>query len=178
MHRATLVLAMLASASIASCCGARPSTSQTGSALNAETLMTHHAKGTFNVKLNPADLHQKADGPAGTLGRMTIDKQFHGGIEGTSVGEMLTGMGGTGVKGSAGYVAIERVTGTLDGKRGSFILQHTGSMNRGAPSLSITVVPDSGTDELAGLTGVFELKIVNGVHEYDFAYTLAPTPQK
>ena len=105
---------------------------------------------------------------------MTIDKQFHGDLEGTSKGQMLTGM--TEVKGSAGYVAIEKVTGTLKGRSGSFILQHTGVMNRNVPQLTITVVPDSGTGQLAGLTGSLTIKIApDGKHSYDFEYTLPET---
>ncbi|MGH7593116.1 MAG: DUF3224 domain-containing protein [Gemmatimonadales bacterium] len=131
--------------------------------------MTTHANGTFNVKLVPLPPH---DGAVGSnLGRMSIDKQFHGDLEATSKGEMLSA--GTAVKGSAGYVAIERVSGTLHGKRGTFVLQHTGTMNRGMPQLSVTVVPDSGTDELASLSGKMTITIVNGDHLYDFEYRLA-----
>ncbi len=131
-------------------------------------MKTAHATGTFDVKLVP----QPADGtaPDATFGRMSIDKQFHGDIEGSSKGQMLTA--GTSVKGSAGYVAIERVSGTLHGCSGSFILQHSGTMNRGTPQLKITVVPDSGTDQLAGLTGRLTIKIENGKHFYDFDYAL------
>src|SRR5882757_9344211 len=107
--------------------------------------MTSHANGTFEVKLLPQPTEEKA------LSRMSIDKQFHGDLEATSKGEMLSAM--TDVKGSAGYVAIERVSGTLRGRAGSFVLQHTGTMTRGTPQLSVTVVPDSGTDQLAGVTG-------------------------
>jgi hypothetical protein len=133
------------------------------------TPMTAHATGPFEVKLTPLD--DKLDP---TLGRMTIDKQFHGDLEAASKGQMLTGM--TDVKGSAGYVAIERVTGTLrtaNGTRtGSFTLQHTGTLNRGTPELSVTVVPDSATGELAGLTGKMNIIITEGKHTYDFEYTL------
>jgi len=125
------------------------------------------AAGTFDVKLTP----QTTDDKDTTVGRMSIDKRFHGDIEGTSKGEMLTGM--TSVKGSAGYVAIEKVSGTVQGKRGTFILQHTATMNRGAPQLSITVVPDSGTDELLGLAGTMTIKITDGKHFYEFDHTLA-----
>jgi hypothetical protein len=128
-----------------------------------------HASGTFDVKLTP-QTDDKGD-PA--LGRMTIDKQFHGDLEGTSKGQMLTGM--TDVKGSAGYVAIEKVSGTLKGRSGSFILQHTGVMNRNVPQLTITVVPDSGTGQLTGLAGTFTIKIADGKHSYDFEYTLPET---
>lgn len=130
----------------------------------------NHATGTFDVKVTP-QTDDKGD-PA--LGRMTIDKQFHGDLEGTSKGQMLTGM--TEVKGSAGYVAIEKVTGTLKGRSGSFILQHTGIMNRNVPQLTITVVPDSGTGQLAGLTGKLTINIAaDGKHSYEFEYTLPET---
>jgi hypothetical protein len=123
------------------------------------------ASGTFQVKLSP----QVTDGDA-RLGRLSIDKQFLGDLEATSKGAMLTG--GTSVKGSAGYVAIELVTGRLHGRSGSFILQHTGTMDRGKPSLSVTVVPDSGTDELAGLIGKMAINIAEDKHSYEFEYTL------
>jgi len=106
-----------------------------------------------------------------SLGRMSIEKQFRGDLEGTSKGQMLTG--GTAIKNSAAYVAIERVTGSLKGRKGSFILQHTGLMNRGAPSLVITVVPDSGTDQLEGLKGSMTINIEAGKHSYQLDYTLA-----
>jgi hypothetical protein len=131
-----------------------------------------HANGTFEVKLEPLAADDKAEGT--TLGRMSIDKHFHGGLEGTSKGEMLSAM--TDVKGSAGYVAMERVTGTLKGRTGSFVLQHTATMTRGMPELSITVVPDSGSGQLVGLTGKMEIKINEGKHSYDFEYTLPAAP--
>jgi hypothetical protein len=127
----------------------------------------NHASGTFEVKLVPQTDDKNGDA---ALGRMTIDKQFHGDLEGTSKGQMLTGM--TDVKGSAGYVAIEKVSGTLKGRTGTFILQHTGTMNRGVPHLTITVVPDSGTGQLAGLAGNFKVIIAEGKHSYEFEYTL------
>jgi hypothetical protein len=104
---------------------------------------------------------------------MSLDKQFHGDLEATSKGEMLTA--GTGVPGSAGYVAIERVDGTLHGRGGTFVLQHSGTMTRGAPQLTITVVPDSGAGQLAGLAGRMAITIADGKHTYDFEYTLAET---
>ncbi len=130
---------------------------------------SRQASGAFDVKLTP----QAADGyaDAATLGRMTIDKQFHGDLEATSKGQMLTGLGG--VKGSAGYVAIEQVTGTLHGRTGTFILQHTGVMDRGAPQLTITIVPDSGTGDLAGVSGTMGIEIAGGRHSYTLTYTLA-----
>lgn len=128
--------------------------------------MSIHATGTFEVKLQPQPL---ADAESG-LGRMSIDKVFSGDLQGTSKGEMLAG--GTAVKGSAGYVAIERVTGTLHGPTGSFMLQHLGTMNRGAPSLTVLVIPDSGTDELTGLSGTLTIDIVDGKHLYTMDYVL------
>lgn len=130
--------------------------------------MTTRARGTFQVTLAPQPADGYTDGQ--TLGRLTIDKQFSGDLEGTSRGQMLTG--GTTVRGSAGYVAIERVTGTLGGRRGSFVLQHSGTMTRGAPQLTVTVVPDSGTEELTGLTGSMAILIEPGVHAYEFDYAL------
>ena len=103
---------------------------------------------------------------------MSLDKQFHGELEATSVGEMLTAMSGS-VQGSGAYVAVERVTGTLHGRNGSFALHHTGVMNRGVPQLTIMVVPDSGTGELTGLTGKLNIRIEpDGKHFYDFEYEL------
>lgn len=127
-----------------------------------------HATGPFDVTLTPQPADDYADGKS--LARLTIDKQFHGDLEATSKGQMLSAMGG--VQGSAGYVAIERVTGTLGGRRGTFVLQHDGMMNRGAPTLVITVVPDSGTDELTGVAGTMTIDITNGKHTYTFDYTL------
>ena len=133
--------------------------------------MTIRARGTFEVRLTP----QATDEAEGTpLGRMSIDKQFRGDLEGTSRGEMLSA--GTPVKGSAGYVAIERVSGMLHGRRGSFVLQHSGTMTRGAPRLTVTVVPDSGTGQLAGLAGTMAIEVADGRHSYDFEYTLPAGP--
>ena len=105
-----------------------------------------------------------------TLGRMSLDKRFDGDLSATGRGQMLTAM--TAVQGSAGYVAIERVTGTLHGKSGSFVFQHTGRMAHGAQQLSISVVPDSGTGELTGISGTFRIQIVEGKHFYEFDYRL------
>jgi len=129
-------------------------------------MTTIHATGSFEVKLLP---QPAADADSG-LGRMCIDKVFSGDLQGTSKGEMLAAT--TAVKGSAGYVAIERVTGALSGKAGSFVLMHTGVMNRGVPSLTVQVVPDSGTGELAGLTGTMAIEIKGGKHFYVFEYDL------
>jgi hypothetical protein len=133
-----------------------------------EKLVTKHASGTFDVKVKPQS-DEQSDGP--TVGRMTLDKQFHGDLDGTSKGQMLAYS--TEVKGSAGYVAMERVNGSLQGKSGSFALQHSGTMDRGKPQLIITVVPDSGTGDLAGLSGKMTINIVDGKHFYEFDYTLA-----
>ena len=110
------------------------------------------------------------DGADAGLGRMSSDKQFHGDLEGTSKGQMLSAAGS--VKGSAGYVAMERVTGTLKGRTGSFVLQHSGTMTRGTPQLSVTVVPDSGTGQLESIAGTLTIKVADGKHSYDFEYTL------
>ena len=126
-----------------------------------------HARGTFDVKMNP----QPTDS---ALGRMSLDKQFHGDLEAVSKGEMLAA--GTAVKDSAGYVAMEKVAGTLHGKRGEFILQHSGTMNRGAQSLALAVVPDSGTGELVGLSGTMTIDIKDGKHFYTFNYAIAKAP--
>jgi hypothetical protein len=125
-----------------------------------------HARGTFDVTLAP--FQDAGDDPR--LGRLSIDKQFHGDLDATSRGQMLTA--GTDVKGSAGYVAIEKVTGTLAGRSGSFVLQHSGTMTRGAGVLSVTVVPDSGTDQLAGLRGTMIITIEGGTHLYALEYSL------
>jgi Protein of unknown function (DUF3224) len=126
------------------------------------------ANGTFEVKLSPLTLNN--DTADSSLGRLDIDKQFFGDLLATSRGEMLSA--GTAVKGSAGYVAIERVSGTLQDRNGSFVLQHIGTTNRGEPKLEIAVVPDSGTDQLKGLSGTMMINIADGVHSYEFEYTL------
>lgn len=129
--------------------------------------MQGHASGAFDVKLSPQD--DKTGDAA--LGRMTIDKQFHGDLDATSQGQMLSAV--TETKGSAGYVAIEKVSGKLHGRTGTFVLQHNATMTRGAPYLNIIVVPDSGTGELTGLTGKMTIRIESGgKHFYDFEYTL------
>jgi len=134
--------------------------------------VTAHAKGSFEVKVTP----QPADDQSGdtTIGRLSLDKQFHGDLEGTSKGQMLGVQ--TAVKGSAGYVAMERVSGTVAGRTGTFVLQHSGTMTHGALQLSITVVPDSGTGQFTGLAGSMNIEITEGKHFYDFAYTLPETP--
>ena len=130
--------------------------------------MTAVAEGSFSVELAPARDPVTVDGVS--LGRMSLNKAFEGDLVGTGAGEMLTAV--TPIKGSAGYVAIERVTGTLHGRAGSFVLQHTGTMDNGAQQLSITIVPDSGTGALAGIRGVFRLRIEAGRHDYELEYSL------
>jgi len=124
------------------------------------------AAGPFEVKLTP-----QAPADDSVLGRLSLDKQFHGDLEATSKGQMLAFS--SSVKGSAGYVAMEQVTGILRGKRGTFVLQHSGIMTRGDGQLTITVVPDSGTEDLVGLAGVMRIDIAGGKHSYVFDYTLA-----
>lgn len=130
-------------------------------------LTTMHATGPFDVKVTPQD--DKSEDPL--LGRMTLDKQYHGDLEGSGKGQMLTA--GSAQKGSGGYVAIEKVTGTLNGRTGSFVLQHSGTMKSNVPQLTITVVPESGTGQLEGIAGTMTIKIApTGKHAYDFEYTL------
>jgi len=128
-----------------------------------------HAHGTFDVNIIPQPPQEKTEGST-VLGRMLIEKQFHGDLEAVSKGQMLTGM--TEMKGSGVYVAIEQVKGTLQGRSGSFILHHLGVMVRGAPQLNVSVVQDSGTGELTGIEGTMSIIITDGKHSYDFAYTL------
>lgn len=130
--------------------------------------VTATAKGTFTVKLAPLPFDGQPEGSL--LARMSIDKQIAGDLVATTAGQMLSAM--TPTQGSAGYVAIERVEGELHGRQGSFVLQHSGTMNRGVPGLSVKVVPDSGTGALAGLQGDFKIVIAEGQHRYEFSYTL------
>jgi hypothetical protein len=131
------------------------------------------AKGSFSVALNPLPLWDDA-AVYPSLGRRSIAKSFSGDLVATSVGEMLSAGGS--VSGSAGYVAIERVTGSVAGRQGSFSLMHRGVMDRGAPSLTILVVPDSGEGELAGIRGTMDIQIKDGQHFYQFDYSFSPTP--
>jgi hypothetical protein len=135
-----------------------------------ETVMT--ARGTFDVKVIPQAADDSAAGP---FSRLFLDKQFHGDLEAGSKGQMLGAM--SGVEGSGGYVALELVTGTLHGKRGSFVLQHSGTMVKNEPTMHVTVVPDSGTEQLTGLAGTMTIIIEGGKHSYAFAYRLAGARQ-
>jgi hypothetical protein len=139
--------------------------------LPQEATMSHRATGPFDVKLAPQPTAASSEGAV--VGRMSLDKQYHGDLEATAKGEMLSIMGSE--KGSGVYVAMEWVSGTLHGKTGSFALHHTGIMTRGVPSLSIHVVPDSGTGELAGITGTLNIIIESGKHSYEFDYSLEPS---
>lgn len=130
--------------------------------------------GPFDVTLTPQPPDPAVGDPA--IGRMAIDKQFHGELTATSKGQMLAVR--TATKGSAGYVAMERVVGTLGGHSGSFVLQHSSTMTRGTPAQSITVVPDSGTDDLIGLSGTMTIDIIDGKHFYTFDYQLRPAAEK
>lgn len=131
-----------------------------------EKTVTTHARGTFDVKVMPEPGEDKDAVP----GRLLIDKQFHGDIEGTSKGQMLTA--GDFTKGSAGYVAIEQIAGTLGGRTGSFALQHSGTITNGVQELHIKVVPGSGTGQLEGISGTMTIEIKEKKHFYDFEYTL------
>lgn len=125
------------------------------------------AKGTFTVKMEP----QSPAHADSALGRMGLAKQFSGDLDAHSLGEMLAFR--SAVDGSAGYVAMERVTGALHGRHGSFVLQHSGTMDRGTPTLVVGVVPDSGTEELAGLSGTLAIHVdAQGGHAYTFDYRL------
>jgi len=136
-------------------------------------MTTHQASGAFDVQMQPqpaADGTLETPAPGATLGRLLLSKTYHGDLQATAQGQMLSAL--TPTTGSAGYVAIEHVSGTLHGRAGSFVLQHSGLMNRGEKQLVITVVPDSGSGELAGLQGRLDIRITEGKHFYDMAYSL------
>ena len=130
--------------------------------------MTRRATGSFEVSVKPVSAEESPG--AASLGRLSLAKKFSGDLVAVGKGEMLTAM--TPTKGSAAYVAIERVTGTLDRRTGSFVFQHVGTMKGGSQQLTIVVVPDSGTEGLAGIRGTFVINIVEGKHFYEFDYTL------
>jgi len=127
--------------------------------------MTYHARGTFTVDIRPL-----TPAPAEGVSRFSSDKQIHGGLEATSKGEMFSA--GDPKQGAAGYVAIEVVTGSLDGKKGTFALQHMATMDQNGSKLSVTIVPGSGTGELKSISVTFDIQIANGQHSYDLEYTL------
>jgi hypothetical protein len=155
--------AMLAIVAICSLAAASAVAAQT-TPIQEDTLVIR-ATGPFEVRMAPLET-------SAPIARMSLDKTYHGDLEGTALGEMMAAMGT--VEGSAAYSAIEQFTGTLGGRTGTFMLQHTGVMNRGAPSLVITVVPDSGTGELTGLSGTMNIIIEDGKHSYTFDFTLPP----
>jgi hypothetical protein len=130
--------------------------------------MKHRITGPFDVTLKPLDSDESVGGPI--IGRMSLDKQFRGDLDGTSKGQMVASR--SAVKGSAGYVAMERVVGSLLGRTGAFVLQHSSTMTRGTPRQSIVVVPDSGTEQLVGLSGSMTINIVEGKHFYEFEYEI------
>ncbi len=130
--------------------------------------MRMHASGSFDVQMTPQGTNQQAEGS--TLGRLSVAKQFHGELEASSEGQMLTAV--SSVQGSAGYVAIERVTGSLNGRRGSFVLQHSGTMSARGVEQHVTIVPDSGTGQLVGLAGSMTIQLVDATHGYQLEYTL------
>jgi len=172
----TLLRIIITAACLASS-PAIPAGAQTGpnppTATKKEAVASLHATGPFDVKIVPQPADETAGSPA--IGRMLFDKQFHGDLEASSKGTMLAS--GTGAKGSSGgYVALELVTGILKGRTGTFVLQHSATMTKGVPQLSITVVPDSATGQLTGLTGKMNIIITDGKHSYDFEYTLPETP--
>ena len=133
--------------------------------------MSATTKGTFDVKTTP---QPAADFDDSGIARLLLDKQFRGDLDTVSKGQMLAAA--TATKGSAGYVAIEKITGTLSGRKGSFVLQHIGTMNKGVPTLNVSVVPDFGTDQLTGLSGTMNSIIANGAHFYEFKYSLPGAP--
>ena len=134
--------------------------------------MPHHAEGPFDVKTLPLPAGEATTGAA--LGRFSLDKQYHGALEATGKGEMLSS--GSPQTGSAGYVAIEEVIGSLDGRKGSFALQHWGTLNAGEAELRIEIVPGSGSGELAGIAGTLTIDIASGgKHTYALDYTLPET---
>jgi hypothetical protein len=135
-------------------------------------MATRTAQGTFDVEMTPEGKDDRSDG--NILGTAVVEKRFHGDLDGSGRGRMSSAR--TLVSGSAGYVMIERVRGTLDGRSGTFLLQHSGVLNRGAAEARIQVVPDSGTGDLTGMTGRLEIQIRNGQHEYTLRYTLPPAP--
>lgn len=167
MFRPVLVRAIILTGFTGACAGQANEVARVAIPSKESTML--HARGDFDVKLTP---HPGPEGGA-ELGRQSIHKTFHGDLDGTCLGEMLAAM--TAVEGSGAYVALDRFTGTLGGRKGSFLLMHYATMVRGVPHLSVTVVPDSGTEALTGLTGTLAIHIdAKGAHSYTFDYHLAP----
>jgi hypothetical protein len=166
-----LIMSLVVCSGIAPWPQAYPQTSQSQAKAEtkSQTGAAMHATGPFDVKMSPQPADEKANDPL--MGRMTMDKQYHGELEATGTGTMLTG--GDYKSGSAGYVAMEKVSGTLRGQAGTFMLQHSATLNQGAQQLSITIVPGSGTGELKGIAGKMDIKIKEGgKHFYELDYTL------
>jgi len=161
--------ALIALSVLVTLIGLAASSALAGTRAEQETAMTRHATGIFEVSMTPADPEVIEAGLG--LSRYTLTKTFSGGLTGQGVGQMLTG-GPGGVQDTGTYIALERVVGTLDGKEGAFLLAHRGDMEPDGFSLSITVVPNSGTGALVGIAGVFSLTVADGQHRYDLAYTL------
>ena len=161
MGRLAIILGMTVA-----CAGPEAASSRTSAGVSGtESRVT--ARGEFEVKVSP----QPADDPAaGPFGRLFLDKRFHGEVAGTSKGQMMAA--GTAVEGSGAYVAFELVSGTVNGKSGSFILQHRGTMRKNVPTMEVTVVPDSGTGELTGIAGTMRIVIEGGKHFYELTYSL------
>jgi hypothetical protein len=162
-------LTLLAAVAAVTAMSLTPTPSAAQQTVQTQARSSHVAKGTFTVQMKPLSESGFGDGNA-NLGRLSLDKTFEGDLVAVGKGEMLTAM--TQTKGSAGYVAIERVTGTLHGRKGSFVLQHSGQMDKGAQSLSIRVVADSGAGDLIGLEGTLKIRIEAGKHFYDLEYSL------
>ena len=141
--------------------------SDAGASESIQKEVTMTARGTFEVKMTP---QPQDDGAGGGFDRLFGDKQFHGELDAVSKGQMLAAR--TAVEGSSGYVALELVTGKLNGRRGSFVLQHKGTMSKGVYNMNVTVIPDSGTDELIGIAGTMTIIIEGGKHSYNFEYSL------
>ncbi len=161
----TLLAAVAALAALAPVAGAQPPATAPGTKGKP---MTRHAAGTFEVKVQPLPEDEKVAGLK--VARFAFDKQWKGGLEGTSRGEMMATNSGD--KGSGGYVAVEQITGTLDGRAGSFAVAHKGTMEGGAFDLLVEIVPGSGTGRLAGLSGRIRITIAEGKHSYDVDYAL------
>lgn len=162
-----MIVATLLPGAILGACAAEPKASDTQANPTGEHMTTNTVRGEFEVKMSPQTDEGVSDA---AIGRLGIDKQFRGSLEAASKGQMLGFR--SSVKGSAGYVAMERVVGVLEGKHGSFVLQHNGTMQRGESHLNIVVVPDSGTEELTGIRGTMKIEIVEGKHFYVFEYAL------
>jgi hypothetical protein len=170
MNRSTLFILVGGAFLVAACC--TQSQSPAPKILKKDPVMTRHAEGTFDVKTTPLPADETLMGTL--IGRYSLVKQYHGDLDAASKGEMLAA--GEPSSGNAGYVAIEQVTGSLNGHTGSFALQHIGTMEGGGYKLSVVVVPGSGTGQLTGIAGTLAIIINSGKHSYVFDYTLPAAP--